>query len=226
VSRALLFRPLLPSTVLLAEMAPDQADPEQLHAAEFAQIAHAVERRRREYAAGRLLARELLRQCGAPPSPLLNGTDRAPQWPVGVVGSITHCTGFCAVAVTTDAATAAVGIDAEPAEPLPEGVAARVLGDAERRSLERLPAELQGCADRLVFSAKEAVFKALFPLIRAFLDFPEVEVVLETDGRFKALPLTLPAVGPVPGTYRMAGGYLAAAVVLPASYRTGPVDSY
>lgn len=210
-----LFRPLLPSSVLVAEMVPDQADPAQLLTAELAQIAHAVERRRREYAAGRLLARALLRELGVQEAPLLNGADRVPQWPAGIVGSITHCAGLCAVVVAASAGVRAIGIDAEPAEPLPEGVAARVLGEADRRSLERLPADLESCADRLVFSAKEAVFKALFPLTRTFLDFPDIEVELEAGGRFAAMALPLPTVGPVRGRYRVANGYMATALLWP-----------
>ncbi|HEV8692908.1 MAG TPA: 4'-phosphopantetheinyl transferase superfamily protein [Lysobacter sp.] len=199
-------------------MDPLRADPMKLHPQEQAQVADAVDKRRREYAAGRLLAHSLLHELGADSCvPLINGADRAPQWPAGVVGSITHCMGWCAVAAASAAVSRGIGIDIEPAQPLPEGTATLVLTAAEHDGLARLPPALRAHAERLVFSAKEAAYKALYPSTRTFLDFPDLQVELDTDGGFVATPTRAAAIatGPIRGRYRVTGEYLATAVVLP-----------
>lgn len=214
---ASLFRPLLPPSVLLAQMAPAQADPTTLHPLEQAQVAAAVSSRRHEYAAGRHLARPLLHALGAAPAPLLNGADRAPLWPPGIIGSITHCTGLCVVAVASAATARGIGIDVEPARPLPQDVVASVLVAGESDHFAALPDDAIGCADRLVFCAKEAAYKALYPSLRKFLDFPDLRVELAADGTFAVSPTgPLPGVhAPLRGRYRVAGDLLAAAVLHP-----------
>lgn len=198
-------------------MAPAQADPATLHPHEQAQIANAVESRRREFAAGRCLARSLLQTLGAAPAPLLSGPDRMPLWPSGIIGSITHCGGLCAVAIATTATARGIGIDAEPARPLPRDVVARVLVSGESDHFAALSPPARACADRLVFCAKEAAYKALYPSLRRFLDFPDLRVGLRSDGTFVVTPTrSLAGVNaPLRGRYRVAGGYMAAAVVLP-----------
>ena len=85
-------------------------------------IAHAVESRRREYAAVRSCARACLGRLGYPRVPILPGLGGAPTWPAGVLGSMTHCAGYAAAAVGPDQRISAIGIDAEPDAPLPDGV--------------------------------------------------------------------------------------------------------
>ena len=80
---------------------------------EAAAVQHAVEKRRREFAVGRMLARAALAAIGDPPSAIPTGNHREPVWPAGIVGSITHCAGYCAAAVARDAMVVALGIDAE-----------------------------------------------------------------------------------------------------------------
>src|SRR5215217_9244342 len=85
-------------------------------------IAHAVEARQREYAAVRNCARACLGRLGYPPVPILPGLGGAPRWPAGVLGSMTHCAGYAAAAVGPVPQISAIGIDAEPDVPLPDGV--------------------------------------------------------------------------------------------------------
>nr|WP_284287855.1 hypothetical protein [Angustibacter aerolatus] len=73
-----------------------------------------------------MLARQALRSLGVAPAPLPRGERGAPAWPLGVVGSITHCDGYRGAAVAAATECAAVGVDAEPAAPLPDGVLATV----------------------------------------------------------------------------------------------------
>jgi 4'-phosphopantetheinyl transferase EntD len=140
-------------------------------------IAHAVETRRREYAAVRSCARACLVRLGYPRVPILPGVGGAPMWPAGVQGSMTHCAGYAAAAVGPDRRISAIGIDAEPDAPLPDGVLDLVATPAEQDRLAAIePAPNSPNWDRLLFSAKEAVYKAWFPIVGEWLDHQEAEI--------------------------------------------------
>lgn len=158
---------------------PDsQADVDGLYDEEAALVANAVASRRREFAAGRACARRALAELGIQDFPLLAGQDRAPIWPGAIVGSITHTLaageGYCAVAVAHRRLVASVGLDAEPRAGLPAELWSRVL-DPEEERMTRATDEPAVWA-RLIFSAKEAVYKAVYPLCGRFLDFFDVHV--------------------------------------------------
>lgn len=215
----MLFRPLLPSTVLLAEMAPDRADPAHLRVDEYRLIERAVPKRQREFAAGRVLAHALLGELNLAVPAVLSDADRVPVWPEGVVGSITHCESLCVVAMADVATSAGVGIDVEPAKPLNRELLPQVLRSSELERLSALPSSLQSLGGILVFSIKEAVYKAIYPRQRVFLDFQQVEIAFEGEDGFVAEVL-VPGAGPpelpyIRGRYRVADGHVAAAVVLP-----------
>jgi 4'-phosphopantetheinyl transferase EntD len=167
---------LVPECVATAETREDRLDVE-LFPAERASLGRAVEKRRREFTAGRACARLALERLGAPVAAVPNGEHGEPLWPAGVVGSITHCDGYrgCAVAWAEDIAF--IGIDAEPNAPLPDGVLEEVARDSE---LESAPAG-DVRVDRLVFSAKEAIYKAWFPLAGRWLGFEDVQLSLDSE---------------------------------------------
>jgi 4'-phosphopantetheinyl transferase EntD len=152
-------------------------------------IAQAVEGRRREYAAVRSCARACLERLGYEPAPLLPGIGGAPTWPAGVLGSMTHCTGYAAAAVGSLPQISAIGIDAEPDAPLPDGVLDLVATATERERLAATRPETEGPNwDRLLFSAKEAVYKAWFPPVGEWLDHQEAEILFDPERRtFAAL---------------------------------------
>src|SRR5215207_8135387 len=104
-------------------------------------IAQAAEGRRRDYAAVRSCARACLGRLGYPPVPILPGVGGAPIWPAGVLGSMTHCAGYAAAAVGSVSRISAIGIDAEPDAPLPEGVLDLVATPVERDRLTRTQLE-------------------------------------------------------------------------------------
>jgi 4'-phosphopantetheinyl transferase EntD len=139
-------------------------------------IAHAVEPRRREYAAVRSCARACLGRLGYGPVPILPGLGGAPSWPAGVLGSMTHCAGYAAAAVGPLPQISAIGIDAEPDAPLPDGVLDLIATPAERDRLAVTQRPGGPNWDRLLFSAKEAVYKAWFPLVGEWLDHQEAEI--------------------------------------------------
>ncbi len=177
---------LLPAEARAAEA--DGAGGEDLHPDEAALVARAVEKRRGEFAGGRACARRALRALGVEPGPILSGARGEPLWPAGVVGAITHCDGYRAAAVAHAADLLTIGIDAEPHEPLPEGL----VGDIARpEELPRL-AELARSDpavhwDRLLFSAKESVYKAWYPLAERWLGFEDATLTVDAGaGSFSA----------------------------------------
>jgi 4'-phosphopantetheinyl transferase EntD len=177
---------ILPPEVAAAE-AFDDAAPAVLFPAEEAAIARAVPKRRSEFATGRACARAALAKLGLPPSPIVPGPRGAPQWPAGVAGSITHCAGYRASAVAHLTDVAGIGLDAEPNAPLPDGVLERIAVAQERAWLPELAAAVPGVSwDRLLFCAKESVYKAWFGATGRHLAFAGVRVELAEAGRFAA----------------------------------------
>lgn len=174
----------------------------ELFPEEEAQVARAVEKRRLEFADGRTCARRALAQIGVAPAPILSGPRGEPRWPPGVVGSITHCEGYRACAVARDSDLLTLGVDAEPDLPLPGGLIVDVALVEERRRLGELARAAPGVSwDRLLFCAKESVYKAWFPLTGSWLGFEDARVELDPErGRFTARLL-------VPGP-RLDGGML------------------
>ncbi|SCF25672.1 4'-phosphopantetheinyl transferase EntD (siderophore biosynthesis) [Micromonospora matsumotoense] len=178
---------LTPPGVVAVE-AFDDTDTEPLHPAEAALVADAVEKRRREFTTARTCARRALRALGQPAVPVLTGERGAPLWPAGVVGSLTHCAGYRAAVVARREDIRSIGIDAEPAAPLPDGVLDAIALPEERAMVHRLSTQAPGPPwDRLLFSAKEALYKAWFPITGVFLGFDEARITLHpTDGTFTA----------------------------------------
>lgn len=118
---------------------------------------------------------------------MVPGQAGAPTWPAGTVGSMTHCTGYRGVCVARTSEIRSLGIDAEPHKPLPDDVLELIASDDERRLLIALQAHLGNCAvDRILFSAKEAVYKAWYPLELQWLGFGDVSVSIAEDGTFEA----------------------------------------
>jgi 4'-phosphopantetheinyl transferase EntD len=188
---------------------------------ELAVISHSIARRQAEFQTTRLLAHDALQAMGHPPEPLLPGRKGEPMWPLGVVGSITHCAGFRAVAVSHSPRIESLGIDAEPMRPLPPGVLGRVSNDAERESLHsndganpRVP------WDCVLFSAKEAVYKAWYPMAQSWLGFRDVEIILDvreqsfTAELLIAPPSTMPAVFPMKGRWTTHSGLVLTAAIV------------
>jgi len=184
---------ILPDAVASAEAFGDPPEA-ALFPAEEALIARAVRKRRAEFATGRLCARNALGALGLEPAPILPGQNGAPQWPSGVVGSITHCAGYRAAAVARAREVVTIGLDAEPAQPLPGGVLGLVTRPDERDRLCELARDAPGvCWDRLLFSAKESVYKAWFPLARRWLGFDDADITIDAaNGTFQARLLTAP----------------------------------
>jgi 4'-phosphopantetheinyl transferase EntD len=177
----------LPAAVAVVE-AFDDVPGEQPYPGEEDLVANAVESRRREFITARRCARAALARLGHAPVPIRTGPHREPQWPAGIAGSITHCRGYRAAAVARRDEIASLGIDAEPHGPLPDGVLESVATPADLDELRRLVAADPGVRwDRLLFSAKESVYKAWYPLTGRWLDFLDADLRVDREaGSFTA----------------------------------------
>ncbi|MBK5957442.1 hypothetical protein CCR97_04355 [Rhodoplanes elegans] len=148
-------------------------DEAALREAEADSIVSTIVAVRRASGAARVVARALLDDLGHRDVVLVRTASGAPAWPDGIVGSLAHDQEIAVAAVASRARIAALGIDVEPADPLPDDIVDLVVTAAEHDGLDRDP--LHG---RLLFAAKEAVYKAMHPLDGVFLDFHDIVVDL------------------------------------------------
>jgi 4'-phosphopantetheinyl transferase EntD len=186
-------------------------------------IAKSVDKRRNEFITVRHCARVALGQLGFPPVPILKGDKGEPCWPDGVVGSLTHTQGYRGAVVGRAASVRSVGIDAEPHGVLPDGVLGAISLPAERHEISGLPGGLHW--DRILFCAKEATYKAWFPLTERWLGFEDAHITFDVDpsgvaGTFVSRILIDPAArsGPplneLAGRWSVGGGLALTAIVL------------
>ena len=184
---------LLPVAVMATECHQDIGD-WPLYPEEEEVASRAAPARRKEFTTVRACARDALAKLGLSPAPILPGPLGAPIWPAGVVGSMTHCAGYRAAAVARASEICSVGIDAEPNEPLPPDVLDSVAGEGERAWIAGLLATRPDVSwDRLLFSAKESVFKTWFPLTRRWLDFGQAAITVDLAARTFSARLTASA---------------------------------
>jgi 4'-phosphopantetheinyl transferase EntD len=169
---------ILPSSAHVAESFDDTLDP-PLFPVEAGAVAAAVPRRQREFATGRVCARRAIASMGRRPVAIGRGEQGEPLWPRGVIGSITHCDGYRGAAVAPADALLTIGIDAEPRQSLAPGLLGSI---AVRSEIEQIRELTSGDPDtpwdRLLFSAKESLYKAWFPLRRRTCGFRQVVISL------------------------------------------------
>ena len=160
--------------------------------AEEALIVKAVDKRKREFRAGRNCAHKLFNAAGIECNALLKGKQREPDWPAGWVGSISHTQGLCVVAIADRSNFRSIGLDVEQATPLSDDVRNMICSAAEQDRLSRLAfmtgQELASKPmDKVIFSAKESIHKTYFPLNYHTLDFLDAQVDLNVgDSSFEA----------------------------------------
>ena len=157
--------------LIVGQRAIRDGDESALRSDEAVAFRSAVVKVRRQSGTARIIARSLLELIGEAPSSVPRSGSGAPVWPAGIVGSLAHDDTMAAAVIARCGDVAAVGIDIEPDEPLPPALVAVVATSAERRLYDQAL-----LASRRLFAAKEAVFKATFPIDGVFLDFHDVEV--------------------------------------------------
>ncbi|QLF91919.1 4'-phosphopantetheinyl transferase superfamily protein [Pseudomonas sp. ABC1] len=191
-----------------------------------ASIVRSVPRRQAEFIAGRLCAREALRVLTGLASIPAIGPDRAPQWPEGVCGSISHCGDIAMAVVAPLDSTACVGIDIEHRldERKAHELHEQILISRERERFLRLPTEQRGWLLSLTFSLKESLYKALYPLTGTHFYFEDAELLEHSnDGKaclrlHKHLNETFTHGSLIEGGFHVQGQHILTWVSLPATH--------
>ena len=139
-------------------------------------LAGMAQSRQESFSTGRRCARHALDALGVPHTGVARD-GRVPRWPAGVAGSITHSQSLAAAVATRE--YDGIGIDLEQAGRVGETLYDRLFVPDERT-------RLTGDDATLLFSAKEAAYKAIYPLAGAYIGFMEARIELDTDGGFRA----------------------------------------
>lgn len=199
-------RQLLPDDiVVVATGLPGRA--QALYPEERDSIARAAPRRIREFAAGRECARLALERLGVRDVAVPSGEDRAPIWPQGVVGSISHCQGCCVAAVAWRSKVGSLGIDVEQADPLAYGLLPEILSTAERLHLSGLGRRSLLVWSKVAFSAKESIFKCYHSVTKQFLGFRDIQLQILPEQRRFVGRLADPGLPPALGVRRFDGRF-------------------
>ncbi len=200
------FRQLFDERILVAER-------------RFQHVVGEAELRRLEHLIGRDLSSHLMRQLadrdGVAPLGIDGEVGRGPHgepvFPSGVVGSIAHAAGSVVAAVAARrSGVLSIGVDIHPAEPLSRAVADLVGGPREFRGAPVLASS--GLAASVLFSAKESVFKAWFPLTGTWLEFEDVLIRVRDDGTLKVDRPATP--GAWRGGWQVSGGMIRSAATI------------
>ena len=184
-------------------------------------LSRALPKRQGEFAAGRAAARQALGMLGHPAAPIPAGEDRAPVWPKGITGSISHGGTLCAAALADQPDL--IGLDIEPDTPLNAGLLDRICTPEEAAAIAG-PDQL--ALAKLIFSAKEAAYKAQYPLSRTIFGFDHMAVTLDLpNGTFTARFLKpvapFAADDTLPGRFTRVAGHLVTAVHSPQGAAQG-----
>ena len=214
------FAVLLDPRIAVAE-APLRGEPPDLPADEALSVAHAVPRRRLEFATGRDCARRAMAALGHAKALYTYGDKTVCRsGRTDLVGSITHTDAWAAAAVARrDQGFVAIGIDLEPADALPPDLWASVCTPEEQAKLTVIRGMTPGLAARLVFCMKEAAFKCQYPLSGAMLEFADLAIDVDAEaGTFaatyqKAVP-PFDVHDRLVGRFAISAGHIASAVVV------------
>lgn len=179
-------------------------------------LARAVPRRQREFSAGRAAARMAL---GLTDQPLPMRPDRAPLWPAGWVGSISHSQTACLAIAAPVPQFRGLGVDLEPATPLEPDLWETILTPGERQWISALPQGDHGFTAKLIFSAKEAAYKAQYPISEHLFGFENLQIIITAQmftAHFIAPTPGIPAGSQFKGAWRLAGDQILTLVTIPA----------
>ncbi|MEB8386041.1 4'-phosphopantetheinyl transferase superfamily protein [Rhodobacteraceae bacterium KMM 6894] len=216
-----------------ADVAVVVTDPTAPHGAplpdELPAIARAGPKRRIEFAAGRAAIRQAMQALDAAPCAVPAGPDRAPIWPEGIVGSLSHCDTACVAALGRTPRLRAIGIDIEADIGLSPDLIPTICSLAERAWLSTQPEDQRALLAKLIFCAKECAYKCQYPVTQVLFDFDTLEITPDLDtGQFEATftrEIGCFAAGTcLSGRFAVTGGVIACGMVLAASPRWGLID--
>ena len=154
-----------------------------LHCDEKKCVQNAIAKRRREFSTGRYCAHGALRDLGVESGPILSGEKREPLWPVGIKGSISHSSTNAVAVVSRDPLLISVGLDVESAEAISDRIRDMV---CTKQDIENLGIYVDNPIYwKLIFSAKESIYKCLFPIVRKWIGFSHANLQFDfPSGRF------------------------------------------
>lgn len=181
--------PACPSPLLASVFPPGVAvaelrkvvDPGLLLAGEGARLVRALPKRIQEFAAGRLCARRALKELGFADFPLTAGSDRRPQWPSSIVGSITHTHGFSGAVAAERRRFRAIGVDVETTGSVVPELWPHICTSAEASWLDALAETERGKFAALIFSAKEAFYKCQYGVTGQWLEFHDIALAFHSN---------------------------------------------
>ncbi len=197
-----------------------------MHPEERMYVQRAVDKRVREFAAGRSCARRALAELAIRDFTLLPAPDRQPVWPPSTVGSISHTVGYCVAVAAPKELIAALGVDSERTGQVSRELWTTIACAAEYEWCMSLPPGERADAMTLLFSAKEAFYKCQYPLTREWLDFHDLRIerlAPSGAGAAFAVHFNRPVAiagrwngSPPHGRYLIRDGILTSGIALPA----------
>jgi len=213
------LREQLPQSILIS-CATDQDWETSVFPEEEALIEHSIGKRQREFRAGRHCAHRVLNQLNHKNFVVLRGDKRAPIWPQGITGSISHSGAVCAAAASMDPNIVSLGIDIEEHIPLKEKLTPKICTSSEVDQIRVLNKLAKAYAwEKIIFSVKESVYKAWFPVFGSYLDFLEVKLLFDERGLVSATNIQPKASPPnfenylFTSDYRIVNGYILASTL-------------
>jgi 4'-phosphopantetheinyl transferase EntD len=213
---------LFPAGVIAVELTA-AAPRAVLTTSELNFISHCAQKRIDDFARGRACAHRGMHELGLGEFSLLAGEKREPLWPPGIVGSITHTTGFAAAVVARRIEIESLGIDCEVVDSVDADLWERICTPAEQEFLGQLPEAQARQQAALIFAAKEAFYKCQFPLSHEWVGFEDVSIEAAA-GSYRIVPqVRLPVaaewVATLAGRYQFRGPWVVTGVTAQISAR-------
>ena len=176
------LKDLFSKSVAVTDTRDSTIDSSFLSLNERTYLKNVSQNRKNEYIAGRFCAHQSMALANIPPVHIPIGNKGEPIWPSGVVGSITHSRGYAAAAVAKQSDVHSLGLDAEIDEPLSSRVLRRISNENEQEWIKATASGLIQHPGKVLFSAKEATYKAWYPITQEWLGFKEVLINFHDQG--------------------------------------------
>ncbi len=158
-----------------------------LHPEEQALTRPMANKRLADFRASRYVASQALSQIGYNNFPVLINQHRGPVWPLGVVGSLSHCDGIALAVVNSESAVQSIGVDIESYSAMAPNLYRMICDEQELQHLQQFAQP--GLMAKVIFSVKESIYKCLNPLLKQWIDFKDVSIELDPVARkYKAIP--------------------------------------
>ena len=146
---------------------------DQLLGTEKIRVCKMSPRRSQEFSSGRYAAHLAQKAIGLKPMEILS-EGRVPIWPKGQVGAITHGAKYAGAIVSSE--LKGVGLDFELIGRIQSKLYEKLFTGFEKNWLSQ---QTRQEASTIMFSAKESVYKSIYPILNRYVGFQEVEIDLD-----------------------------------------------